>query len=93
VITGGVEDCSRKVIRKWSGASIDLLNGVLQADKEFTALAAAEQNFVKGFLLEKNGLLAEALREYQRSLQLNPQHTLASFQKAELEKVVKLDGQ
>jgi hypothetical protein len=84
----GIEYCGRKIFKKLSDSSVNLIISNAKNDDQYKTLSADEKNFVTGFFLEKNHLLAEASYYYSEAIKINPSNSLATINKNNLDAII-----
>lgn len=88
IYKNGIEYCSRKLFKKFSDSSVNSIIKTAKNNNQFGELSTDERNFVTGFFLEKNHLLAEASYYYSEAIKANPSNSLATINKKDLDTII-----
>jgi hypothetical protein len=84
----GIEYCSRKLFKKFSDSSVTAIINNAKNSNNYGELSVDEKNFITGFFLEKNNLLAEAYYYYAEAIKANPSNSLAAKNKNDLDAII-----
>jgi hypothetical protein len=84
----GIEYCSRKLFKKLSDISVTAIINNAKTSNNYGELSINEKNFLTGFFLEKNNLLAEASYYYSEAIKANSSNSLALQNKNNLDAII-----